>query len=128
MGTPITNSRLQSNSSKLASNSSPNVSKLVNNNRKSMVSSNSTGNLNPFKQADQAKRASMSLSGSPVMGGIKKNSALDKLLRWTQNTTFLQNIEINNLTTSWKDGIAFCALLTALGFDSEIQFDKLVRT
>ena len=37
-------------------------------------------------------------------------------------------LQFNNLTTSWKDGIAFCALLTALGFDSEIQFDKLDRT
>ena len=52
---------------------------------------------------------------------------MQQLLKWTQNKTAFHKVKISNLTTSWKDGLAFCALLSVLGFESEINFDQLDR-
>ena len=41
-------------------------------------------------------------------GGSKRNA----LLKWCQNkTTGYSNVDITNFSSSWNDGLAFCAVL-----------------
>ncbi|KAL3227952.1 hypothetical protein MRX96_003885 [Rhipicephalus microplus] len=59
---------------------------------------------------------------SLVKGGGSKRNAL---LKWCQNKTMgYKNIDITNFSSSWNDGLAFCALLhTYLG--DKIPYDQL---
>ncbi|XP_042146836.1 cytospin-A isoform X3 [Ixodes scapularis] len=54
-------------------------------------------------------------------GGSKRNA----LLKWCQNKTLgYKNIDITNFSSSWNDGLAFCALLhTYIG--DKIPYDQL---
>ncbi|XP_058254525.1 cytospin-B [Hemibagrus wyckioides] len=54
-------------------------------------------------------------------GGSKRNS----LLRWCQNRTIgYKNIEITNFSSSWMDGLAFCAVYHSY-LPSHIPYDTL---
>ncbi|XP_027030985.1 cytospin-B isoform X2 [Tachysurus fulvidraco] len=54
-------------------------------------------------------------------GGSKRNS----LLRWCQNrTSGYKNIEITNFSSSWMDGLAFCAVYHSY-LPSHIPYDTL---
>ncbi|GAA6097659.1 cytospin-A isoform X1, partial [Tachysurus ichikawai] len=54
-------------------------------------------------------------------GGSKRNS----LLRWCQNrTSGYKNIEITNFSSSWMDGLAFCAVYHSY-LPSNIPYDTL---
>ncbi|KAK8758897.1 hypothetical protein V5799_003473 [Amblyomma americanum] len=59
---------------------------------------------------------------SLVKGGGSKRNAL---LKWCQNKTMgYKGIDITNFSSSWNDGLAFCALLhTYLG--DKIPYDQL---
>lgn len=54
-------------------------------------------------------------------GGSKRNA----LLKWCQNKTAgYSNIDITNFSSSWNDGLAFCALIHTY-LPDKIPFDKL---
>ncbi|CAG2053713.1 unnamed protein product [Timema podura] len=61
------------------------------------------------------------LSGLPMCGGSRRNS----LLHWCQTRTKgYINIEITNFSSSWSDGLAFCALLHSY-LPERIPYDTL---
>ena len=54
-------------------------------------------------------------------GGSKRNA----LLKWCQSKTAgYQNIDITNFSSSWNDGLAFCALLHTY-LNGKIPYDNL---
>ncbi|RWS08519.1 cytospin-A-like protein [Dinothrombium tinctorium] len=54
-------------------------------------------------------------------GGSKRNS----LLKWCQNKTYgYKGIDITNFSSSWNDGLAFCALLNTY-LPDKIPYDEL---
>ena len=54
-------------------------------------------------------------------GGSKRNA----LLKWCQNkTSGYKNIDITNFSSSWNDGLAFCALLHSY-LCAKIPYDEL---
>ena len=54
-------------------------------------------------------------------GGSKRNA----LLKWCQSkTSGYKNIDITNFSSSWNDGLAFCALLHTY-LPDKIPYDKL---
>ncbi|KAI1293798.1 Cytospin-A [Halotydeus destructor] len=69
--------------------------------------------LEPLRRRNSYGDKSDSNKDSPlaalVIGGGSKRNAL---LKWCQNkTTGYKNIDITNFSSSWNDGLAFCALL-----------------
>uniref|UniRef100_A0A1A7YDL7 Cytospin-A n=1 Tax=Iconisemion striatum TaxID=60296 RepID=A0A1A7YDL7_9TELE len=82
------------------------------------------------KQEDQSSESIKPQDGFSALlrrhGGSRRNS----LLRWCQNRTQgYKNIEITNFSTSWDDGLAFCAvyhtyLPTHIPYDSLSPADK----
>ncbi|RWS25969.1 cytospin-A-like protein [Leptotrombidium deliense] len=94
----------------------------------------------PFKQNRFVKNSNISSSlrsdkvfGSDVVenedplhslvkgGGSKRNS----LLKWCQNkTNGYKGIDITNFSSSWNDGLAFCALLNTY-LPDKIQYNEL---
>ncbi|VDM51840.1 unnamed protein product [Angiostrongylus costaricensis] len=74
---------------------------------------------NIFKQMEKVN----SSTASPRT--LNPNSVKDALLRWVQNR--LQeypNISITNFSSSWANGMAFCALIHRFAPDS-FEFEKL---
>ncbi|XP_064460361.1 cytospin-A-like isoform X2 [Ornithodoros turicata] len=60
---------------------------------------------------------------SLVKGGGSKRNAL---LKWCQSKTLgYKGIDITNFSSSWNDGLAFCALLHTYLGDSKIPYDQL---
>lgn len=54
-------------------------------------------------------------------GGSKRNA----LLKWCQNKTVgYRNIDITNFSSSWNDGLAFCAILHSY-LKEKIPYDTL---
>lgn len=54
-------------------------------------------------------------------GGSKRNA----LLKWCQNKTIgYRNIDITNFSSSWNDGLAFCAILHSYLSD-RVPYDSL---
>lgn len=54
-------------------------------------------------------------------GGSKRNA----LLKWCQNKTVgYRNIDITNFSSSWNDGLAFCAILHSY-LPDRIPYDTL---
>jgi len=54
-------------------------------------------------------------------GGSKRNA----LLKWCQNKTVgYRNIDITNFSSSWNDGLAFCALMDCF-LPGTIPYDEL---
>ncbi|XP_037289371.2 cytospin-A isoform X2 [Rhipicephalus microplus] len=85
--------------------------------------------LEPIRRNSYSLHTSSDLSfekkdplASLVKGGGSKRNAL---LKWCQNKTMgYKNIDITNFSSSWNDGLAFCALLhTYLG--DKIPYDQL---
>lgn len=83
--------------------------------RQDSKSNNESGNreesLNKYNSALTELPPTKSQDGFNLLlrrhGGSKRNS----LLRWCQNRTMgYKNIEITNFSSSWADGLAFCAL------------------
>lgn len=61
------------------------------------------------------------LSALVKNGGSKRNA----LLKWCQNKTVgYRNIDITNFSSSWNDGLAFCAILHSYLKD-KIPYDTL---
>lgn len=61
------------------------------------------------------------LSALVKNGGSKRNA----LLKWCQNKTVgYRNIDITNFSSSWNDGLAFCAILHSYLKD-KIPYDSL---
>ena len=57
-------------------------------------------------------------------GGSKRNA----LLKWCQNKTIgYKDIDITNFSSSWNDGLAFCAILHTYLSD-QIPYDRLEPT
>ena len=57
-------------------------------------------------------------------GGSRRNA----LLKWCQNKTLGHKyVDITNFSSSWNDGLAFCALLSAY-LPEKIPFDTLNAT
>jgi hypothetical protein len=74
--------------------------------------------INKFKQLDQQNAASGNKSGAPLFKFTNEalktsaSSAKDVLLYWCQcRTRDYQNVKIENFSSSWSDGLAFCALI-----------------
>lgn len=60
---------------------------------------------------------------SLVKGGGSKRNAL---LKWCQSKTLgYKGIDITNFSSSWNDGLAFCALLHTYLGDAKIPYDQL---
>ena len=56
-----------------------------------------------------------------VNGGSKRNA----LLKWCQNKLIgYRNVEITNFSSSWNDGLAFCALFHSY-LPDRVPFDSL---
>lgn len=61
------------------------------------------------------------LSALVKNGGSKRNA----LLKWCQNKTVgYRNIDITNFSSSWNDGLAFCAILHSY-LKEQIPYDSL---
>lgn len=61
------------------------------------------------------------LSALVKNGGSKRNA----LLKWCQNKTVgYRNIDITNFSSSWNDGLAFCAIMHSYLKD-QIPYDSL---
>lgn len=61
------------------------------------------------------------LNSLVVNGGSKRNA----LLKWCQNKLIgYRNVEITNFSSSWNDGLAFCALFHSYLPDT-VPFDSL---
>lgn len=61
------------------------------------------------------------LSALVKNGGSKRNA----LLKWCQNKTVgYRNIDITNFSSSWNDGLAFCAILHSY-LKEKIPYDTL---
>lgn len=61
------------------------------------------------------------LSALVKNGGSKRNA----LLKWCQNKTVgYRNIDITNFSSSWNDGLAFCAILHSY-LQDKIPYDTL---
>lgn len=70
---------------------------------------------------DEKKDALSSL----VKGGGSKRNAL---LKWCQNKTYgYKGIDITNFSSSWNDGLAFCALLHSY-FPDKIPYEQLDKS
>ncbi|GMT17476.1 hypothetical protein PFISCL1PPCAC_8773, partial [Pristionchus fissidentatus] len=61
--------------------------------------------VNIFKQMDAQNKPAV-----PVCAPRSPNSIKDALLRWVQNRVEQYPISITNFSSSWSDGMAFCAL------------------
>lgn len=62
-------------------------------------------------------------------GGEKKKTGIDALLEWCQQTcSGYPEVKITNFTTSWKDGLAFCALMHKYHADSIDFQDMITKT
>ncbi|TKR78207.1 hypothetical protein L596_019054 [Steinernema carpocapsae] len=74
--------------------------------------STSTMKQNVFKQMDQQARQQNG-PVTPRFGGgtFSPNTIKDALLRWCQSRVREYPIEITNFSSSWADGMAFCALV-----------------
>lgn len=86
------------------------------------------------KAAAQATTAPAATSRATT-GGMrdkqegKKKTGIDALLEWCQQTcTGYPEVKITNFTTSWKDGLAFCALMHKYHADSIDYQDMLTKT
>lgn len=69
---------------------------------------------NKDKEAGGTGKSSSSVvvSAAPASGPSNPNSVKDNLLRWCQiNTEGYANVNITNFSSSWADGMAFCALV-----------------
>lgn len=61
------------------------------------------------------------LNSLVVNGGSKRNA----LLKWCQNKLIgYRNVEITNFSSSWNDGLAFCALFHSY-LPDRVPFDSL---
>jgi len=59
--------------------------------------------------APKPQEKTLAPTKKPVVGG---NPKINNLMQWIQNCTHThKNVDINNFTTSWKNGMAFCALI-----------------
>ncbi|KAJ1372301.1 hypothetical protein KIN20_034422, partial [Parelaphostrongylus tenuis] len=91
------------------------IASLTNSTQQSRMS----GRTNIFKQMEKVNSSSV----SPRT--LNPNSVKDALLRWVQNR--LQeypNVSVTNFSSSWADGMAFCALIHRFAPDS-FEFEKL---
>lgn len=62
---------------------------------------------------------------SPVLGG--KPNASQSLLAWCREVTKnYRGVKITNFTTSWRNGLAFCAILHH--FRPDIMYDTQTHT
>lgn len=62
---------------------------------------------------------------SPVLGG--KPNASQSLLAWCREVTKnYRGVKITNFTTSWRNGLAFCAILHH--FRPDVMYDTHTRT
>jgi len=74
---------------------------------------------------DQLESSAPTTNGSASPSIQRANSNMTKLLHWCQRITDgYPNVSVTNFTTSWKDGLAFCALLHNFVPD-KIPFDEL---
>jgi len=54
-------------------------------------------------------------SSPAILQGSKSRSNTDAMMQWCQSkTTGYAGVDVTNFTSSWKDGKAFCALVSAL--------------
>ncbi|XP_046386445.1 cytospin-A-like [Ischnura elegans] len=84
--------------------------------RLDIVRRTSFGDLNPERKDP--------LSALVRNGGSRRNA----LLKWCQNKTVgYRNIDITNFSSSWNDGLAFCALLHTY-LPERIPYDTLTPT
>lgn len=79
---------------------------------------------NMFKQMDKVKTSGNG-NGSATPRTMNPNSIRDALLRWVQNKVQgYPNVNVTNFSSSWADGMAFCALIHRFAPDA-FDFEKL---
>ncbi|XP_052798476.1 muscle M-line assembly protein unc-89-like isoform X3 [Mya arenaria] len=72
------------------------------------------GAMNAFKQMDAKNNPTNAGAGAANKAMMRSPSAIKTmLLEWTKAMTreYIDTIEITNFSTSWNDGMAFCALI-----------------
>lgn len=82
-------------------------------------------NITSFKPSSSSSSSSLCLQPSPVpspvLGG--KPNASQSLLAWCREVTKnYRGVKITNFTTSWRNGLAFCALLHH--FRPDIMYER----
>ena len=53
-----------------------------------------------------------------------QSNVRESLLKWCKSMTIGYNVEIDNFTSDWADGLAFCALIDHF-IPNEFEFDSL---
>ncbi|XP_020802917.1 cytospin-A isoform X2 [Drosophila serrata] len=90
----------------------------------SSAGSNSSSGLGPFGNVSKSfisGERKDPLNMLITNGGSKRNA----LLKWCQNKTVgYRNIDITNFSSSWNDGLAFCAILHSY-LPDRIPYDQL---
>nr|XP_017024250.1 cytospin-A isoform X3 [Drosophila kikkawai] len=102
----------------------PNVSQPSTPATPSSAGSNSSSGLMPFGNVSKSfisGERKDPLNMLITNGGSKRNA----LLKWCQNKTVgYRNIDITNFSSSWNDGLAFCAILHSY-LPDRIPYDQL---
>jgi len=63
------------------------------------------------KRMEELKKQMAAKSSSSSSSAPKVYSGADAIIYWAQTRCEDYGIEVKNFTTSWKDGLAFCALV-----------------
>ncbi|XP_074600928.1 uncharacterized protein LOC141854963 [Brevipalpus obovatus] len=83
--------------------------------------------FNKFKQMDAANVKANPTAAAPVKPNVARGASdvKEMLLRWCRSKTQgYSNVEITNFSSSWSDGLAFCALIHHY-FPDSFDFNKL---
>uniref|UniRef100_A0A8D2ZLC0 EH domain binding protein 1 like 1 n=1 Tax=Scophthalmus maximus TaxID=52904 RepID=A0A8D2ZLC0_SCOMX len=83
------------------------------------------GNLDDFNESDEEEdKKSVTATGPMYLSQDLVNSS-QSLLQWCQDiTSRYQGVKVTNFSTSWRNGLAFCAILHHFHPD-KIDFDQL---
>uniref|UniRef100_A0A8D2ZL33 EH domain binding protein 1 like 1 n=1 Tax=Scophthalmus maximus TaxID=52904 RepID=A0A8D2ZL33_SCOMX len=83
------------------------------------------GNLDDFNESDEEEDKKSVTATETGIRGLDLVNSSQSLLQWCQDiTSRYQGVKVTNFSTSWRNGLAFCAILHHFHPD-KIDFDQL---